>query len=133
MGKPRVPPPARKHGPAKGEGKGDAKGPGWGGPAKGPGNGSPPSPIQQAHAVRRDPEAMSLAALKTATREVRIAAVKEMLLGIVIDGTTEANKLAAIREFLNREEGLPVARNVNLNADDADKLTIVVRKFFDGD
>ena len=76
---------------------------------------------------------MSLAALKTATREARVAAVKEMLLGIAIDGTTEANKIAAATAFLNREEGLPVARNVNLNADDADKLTIVVRKFFDDD
>lgn len=118
MGKSRVPPPARQHGPAKGVGKGPAGGPGWGGEAKGQGNGSPVPPVGKvATEARADPHVRTLAALKRADRETRIAALKDVLLEIAIDGETENGRIAAANALLDREEGKPIARNMNLNRD----------------
>lgn len=129
MEKSRVPPPARKHGAAKGAGKGPGYGPGWGGPAKGAGNGSAPNDAAKARAAKLDPEARTLTALRRASREERIAALKDVLLEIAIDGETENGRISAANAYLDREEGKPVQRQVTADVEDARLVINVMTKF----
>ncbi len=53
----------------------------------------------------------------------RLEALYENLMEIALRGTTEANQLAATIALLNRLEGLPVARNVNMTTNSAANLS----------
>lgn len=109
------------------------KGAGWGGAAKGPGSGSPG--IHEAPELRltgaqpRDPEVKRVAALKAASREVRIAALKDVLLEIAIEGENDHARIAAANAYLDREEGKPVQRQVTADLDDAKLVINVMTKF----
>ena len=95
-------------------GNGAGKGAGWGGPAKGAGK-PPGSP--EAGRPPRD-----VAALKAASREARIEALKQKLADLAFNAQREETQLSAAVALLNREEGLPVARQISATVDSADKV-----------
>jgi hypothetical protein len=106
------------HKPSNGAGKGD----GWGGPAKGAGSG-PAKPFTAGNATRvafhtghGDPaKAKKRHALAT-EREARLAQLKDHLADLGLNADRQETQVSAIVAYLNREEGLPVAMNKNLNA-----------------
>ena len=112
-----MPPPARQHGPAKGVGKGPAGGPGWGGAAKGQGNGSPPGDLVQALAARSDPVAMMTAAERRERDERWAEEMLGVLHSVATRGEAEQSRVIAADKLLDRLQGKPIARNMNLNRD----------------
>jgi len=77
----------------------------------------------------RDPEVKRVAALKAASREDRIAALKDVLLEIAIEGENDHARIAAANAYLDREEGKPVQRQVAADLDDAKLVINVMTKF----
>lgn len=95
---------------------GPAKGSGWGGPAKG---------ASASRILPGDPDgiqAMSNDARVKALRERRITALKDKLENLAFHAQREETQLAAAVALLNREEGLPVARQISATVDDAAKV-----------
>ena len=90
---------------------GEAQGSGAGGPAQ------PFKPGNDVAAGRAPPDETRLAA-----RAKQAETVKDRLYTIATTGLHEMTQIAAGREFLNRVEGLPVARTIQLNTDDASEL-----------
>ena|SRR5215207_765535 len=93
------------------------QGPGWGGPAKGrsasrikPGD---PDGIQP---MSHDPRLLAKA-------EERTGILKDHLFGLALAAEREETQLAATVAFLNREEGMPIARHLNANVADPAQLT----------
>ena len=113
---PRTP---RNPGSGKPPCNGPATGAGWGGPARGAGNGNSRSVITPENtadlaALHGTPEVEAKRARRIATAEE----LKGVLSEIALDG--DAPHLARIQaadKMLNRIEGMPVQRNLNINAD----------------
>lgn len=85
--------------------------------------------MKAATAARHDPEALARAA---ARREVKVATREEMM-GIITDIARTSpyghERIAAVREWLDRTDGKSIARNLNAETD-PDKLVInVITKF----
>jgi hypothetical protein len=107
-------------GPAKGKGHGGpARGVhpvGWGGPARG----GPNRPAIKAgdgiQAMSNDPEIR-------ARNKQRVEDLKDHLYGLAKGAEREETQLAATIAFINREEGLPVARQIVANVADPNSLT----------
>ena len=76
-------------------------GAGWGGPAKGAGN-------HDAGPGRPRKEAAEVIAM---AKEARSAALKDQLLTLAFEAEREETQLQASVAYLNREEGMPVARH----------------------
>jgi hypothetical protein len=98
-------------------GNGPAKGAGWGGPAKG----------ASTSRIKAGPEGDAIRAMrwdpdKTVAREERIAALKAKLEDLAFNAEREETQLSAAVALLNREEGLPVARQISATVDSAEKV-----------
>jgi hypothetical protein len=107
------------HKPSNGAGKGD----GWGGPAKGAGSG-PAKPFTSGNATRvafhaghGDPAKAKMKRTLATEREARLAQLKDHLADLGLNADRQETQVSAIVAYLNREEGLPVAMNKNLNAE----------------
>lgn len=109
----RPPGPGRGHrikqgnGPASG---GPANGPGWGGPASGG-----PARGMEGLAMRNYKSVAERVAQR-ASKEARIEAMVNEIEGIAYSEEPATTRLSAAVAFLNRMEGLPVARNLNADA-----------------
>ena len=83
---------------------GPGKGEGWGGPAKGKGH----------RFVKGDTLAgrptKDVSAIKAATREERLTALKEHILELALTAERQETQLTAAVAYLDREEGKPVQR-----------------------
>jgi hypothetical protein len=107
-------------GPAKGKGHGGpARGVhpvGWGGPARG----GPNRPAIKAgdgiQAMSNDPDIR-------ARNLARVEELKDHLFGLAKGAEREETQLAAAVAFMNRVEGMPVARQVVANVADPSQLT----------
>jgi len=94
---------------------------GYGGPAKGSGSDAPSfSDSLQNQIIGAEPWSQHVRQSK-AEREARRAdqaeAVKDEIYRIATKGVREADRVNAGVAFLNRIEGMPVARNLNLNGE----------------
>ena len=119
-----------------------AAGAGWGGEARGAGKGGAHAPQVETKKRNRglnaadatgaittgtademvDRRGTSEGQQNTLSRQQRIAENCERMRGVLLDVATDADaphqaKVNAAMAYLNREEGMPVQRNVNLNAD----------------
>lgn len=104
--------PSSSKGAAKGSG-----GAGWGGPAKGAG-----SKRAKAPAIRTPKNNRGKKYDLTASEKA--AQVKEMLFSLATNKRQEGmTRIRAGEAWLNRHEGMPVARNVNINVDDISQLS----------
>lgn len=101
-------------------GNGAGKGAGWGGPAKGAGT-------RFAKGEAQPLQGKSNTAPVVSQREARIAALKDKLFALATDAAREETQLAAAVAYLNREEGLPVARQISATVDDARMVVEIVR------
>lgn len=106
-------------------------GDGWGGPAKGPGNGNPRQNfaggggndrVMDSRASRAPGEPSKYATDKERA-EARARELKDHLYHLARRAEREETQVRATEAWLNRHEGMPVARNVNLNVNDAERLT----------
>ena len=98
-----------KHNPKPASGI-PAKGEGWGGPAKG---------ASTSRIKPGDPDgiqALSRDASVADRREARIAALKAKLEDLAFNAQREETQLSAAVALLNREEGMPVARQITADA-----------------
>lgn len=114
-------------------------GAGRGGPAKGfvP---SPPAPFtadsetRQTETVAHLENGDAVEQVYRAKRRAERRAQKEIdeetaqdlrdhLRDMALRADTHANQIAASREWLNRHEGLPIARNINVSVDELSQLT----------
>jgi len=107
------------HKPSNGAGKGD----GWSGAAKGAGSG-PAKPFTSGNATRvafhtghGDPAKAKKRHTLATEREARLAQLKDHLADLGLNADRQETQVSAIVAHLNREEGLPVATNKNLNAE----------------
>jgi hypothetical protein len=94
-----------------------ARGSGWGGPAKGAHTHSPGS--VQPGEIRNPQGRFAMTAERQRERAEAKAKAKELkdhIYGLALTADREETQLAASIAWLNREEGMPVARNLNLNA-----------------
>ena len=95
----------------------DGNGPGWGGPAKGAKTVAdkpmpPPFTLgNQASAVERD-----------YSRRDKAQALKDHLYRLATEAEKEETQVRAAEAWLNRIEGTPVQRNINVSADDLSAL-----------
>ncbi len=94
---------------------------GWGGPANGPGS-SAPSFVDSLEnriggVAPLDPQVRQSKAEREAMRLEQAEAVKDEIYRIATNGVREADRVNAGVAFLNRIEGMPVARNLNLNGE----------------
>lgn len=94
---------------------------GWGGPANGPGS-SAPSFVDSLEnriggVAPLDPQVRQSKAEREARRLEQAEAVKDEIYRIATKGVREADRVNAGVAFLNRVEGMPVARNLNLNGE----------------
>lgn len=102
-------------------GNGSGKGQGWGGAAKGAGSKAPSftesleNRIDGAEAA--DPAVREWAAIKAMSREQQAELVKDEMLRISLKGEREGDRVVAGKAILDRIEGTPVTRNLNLNGD----------------
>lgn len=99
--------------PGNGAGKGD----GWGGPAKGAG-GPPikPGDPDGIQAMSNDPEVKAKAA-------DRAEELKDHLYKLALKAERQETQLAATVAYLNRAEGMPIARTVTATVADPNSLT----------
>ena len=101
-------------------------GSGRGGPAKGHGWGGPPKGASTTRIKLGDPEGIQ-ALSNDAEIKARAAARAETLLDhlfhLAMKGEREETQLAASVAYLNRVEGMPVARNLNQTVGDASQMT----------
>jgi hypothetical protein len=100
----------------KGAGKPGGAGKGWGGEAKGASASrftSEPQPMQgkawTADVVR--------------DREARLALLKDHLFNLATSADRQETQLSAAVAYLNREEGMPIARSVTTTVDDVSQLS----------
>jgi len=93
-------------------GNGAGKGDGYGGPARAPGDKqnlrTPFEPGNQVTHVRRGPEAAQ--------------ALKDHLFALATTAERQETQVTAAVAWLNRHEGTPIARNINLTPDDVTVL-----------
>ena len=105
---------------------------GWGGPAKGKGRGdgipkpwtkdTPTLTTKPGH--HPEPTPAKLSRMERAARDQEQAEqMRANLVNSALTGKTEKARVAASVAVLNRLEGMPLARNVNLNVNDASSLT----------
>ena len=99
---------------------GPATGKGWGGPAR-PGNGSPGMLIPGGATKA----ARETAAEKEARRAEQADRMRDILADIAENGEHDQVRIMAISAFLDRVEGRPVARNLNVDT----SMTVVVKRF----
>ena len=99
------------------KGNGPGMGHGWGGQAKGKSasNAEMHAQFEPGNAVAVGPHDMS-------DRD-RIAALKDNLYDLAFHADNEATRVQASTHLLNRLDGMPIARNINVNADDLSALS----------
>ncbi len=94
---------------------------GWGGPANGPGSSAPSFSDSLENRIGgvapADPQVRQSKAEREAKRLEQAEAVKDEIYRIATKGAREADRVNAGVAFLNRVEGMPVARNLNLNGE----------------
>lgn len=107
---------------------------GWGGPAKGAGKGGAAKPftidtptrvfktVIEARAERPS-GAVSGYELRKLINEERAQELKDHLYSIATTARHEITQVRAAEAWLNRHEGMPVARNLNINVDDVANLS----------
>jgi hypothetical protein len=100
-------------------GNGAGKGAGWGGPAKGAGTRFVKGQVQEG-------QGKGGTAPYVEKREERLAQLKDHLYTLAINAQREETQLAATVAFLNREEGMPVARQLTATTDEARLLRIEI-------
>ena len=101
-------------------------GPGRGGPAKGHGWGGPPKGASTSRIKPGDPEgiqALSNDAEIKACAAARAEALLDHLFHLAMKADRQETQLAASVAYLNRVEGMPVARNINRTVGDASQMT----------
>jgi hypothetical protein len=86
-----------------------AGGPGWGGPAKGAST-APAKPVALF-------QPGNPGAPPGIPRSEQAAILKDLLFGLATTSDNPAVQVRAAEALLNRIEGMPVARNININAD----------------
>lgn len=98
------------------------KGVGWGGPARGPGNGNPSFVDNPAvkFVGTPSPAVRMAVAEREALRRDQAEIVKDEMFRIATAGVREADRVNAGAAFLDRIEGKPVQRNVNLHGELSD-------------
>lgn len=104
---------------------------GWGGPAKGfvnkpprPfGASTPEYPTQTIPGGKGDPVKMSDRKMKRESDEIRAQGLRDLLHDIAQGGETDMVRVRAAEAWLNRHEGLPVARNISVTPDDIRSLS----------
>lgn len=107
--------PPLKRPPTSGTRKGN--GAGWGGPAQGSGTGGEPVAFEagnQAASGRQQPDL---------SKAERIARLQDNLEHLALYGENENVRVSASNHLLNRLDGMPIARNINVNADDLASLS----------
>ena len=117
----RPPGPGRGHRIKQGNGPesgGPANGPGWGGPA----SGSPAGGTE--NLTMRNYKSVGERVAQRQSREERVAEANEKLTHLMRGAELETTQLAAAVALLNRLEGLPVARNLNMQVNALDNLDI---------
>lgn len=102
-------------------GNGCGKGQGWGGPAKGAGSDAPSFSDSLENRIGGvepfDEQVRQSAAEREVMRKEQAEELKDELYRIGKHGLRESDRVPAITAFLNRVEGMPIARNVNLNTE----------------
>jgi hypothetical protein len=95
---------------------------GWGGPPKGA-----TKIVGKAPRFEKNNTAgvgnLSHAAPSAVQRKVNTNLVKGRILHLALNGEAEMTQLRACETYLNREEGMPVARSLNINIDDVTAMT----------
>ena len=100
----------------------DSQGTGWGGPAKGAGHGSPAAP--PVTGTRAGERKKATPAELVQERQARAQLLVDNLFNMAASKRYDPlTRIKATEAFLNREIGMPVARNLNLNMDDVSGLT----------
>ncbi len=112
-----------------GSGQGVGQGPGWGGPAKGAGVWSA-NPYTTHTPTRRtipggkgDPGKRAARDAKRLTQCAKADELRALLSDLAFFAEREETRLSAAIALLNRLEGLPVARNVNVAVNDISKMS----------
>jgi len=122
--------PAARHG----------NGAGWGGPKKGAGKGGEAKAFtaeslaphlrtpalgaeNRFSSLPRDERGHVVLSDKRAQAEARAEQLKDKLYDLALNAQREADQKAAAEAWLNRHEGMPVARNINANVDDISKMS----------
>lgn len=109
-----------------------AKGAGIGGPARHPQeatkkNGSPNTgvPLVPSFDSKTGRAAAQLGPNldKRAQRQKRAEEAEDKLYELFTSAERQETQLAAAKEYLNRVEGMPIARNINANVDDISRLS----------
>src|SRR6202000_10689 len=110
-------------------GNGQEHGPGWGGPAKGAGAG-PAEPFTADTPTRErlpggkgDLVKLSERADRKERDAENAQILKDHLAQLAVGAEAEITRVRATEAWLNRHEGMPVARNINLNVDDVRALS----------
>jgi len=96
------------YGPSSGESKGD----GWGGPAKGAGRVADPRAPLFGHGNKIAAGPHDMSGADTARR------MKAHIERLAFEAAREETQLSAAIAWLDRHEGKPIARNLNMDADD---------------
>lgn len=111
-------------------GNGIGQGAGWGGPARGAGRGGAARAYTAGCPTRRtfpggqgDPGKRVARDEERASRAATADELRAHLSHLAFHAEREETQLSAAVALLNRIEGLPVARNVNLAVDDLSRLT----------
>jgi hypothetical protein len=107
--------------PPGGEGHGPANGDGFWGDKKGASKAARASfkPGNQAAAGTHTPKGQGRAAM---TEKEKAEFARAHIFGLITAGTHEMTQLRAAEAFLNRVEGMPVARNITATTDDLSVL-----------
>ena len=116
-------------GTRRGNGSGHAsKGDGWGGPANGAGTQYVAGEVQPL-------QGQGNTAAVVASREARIARVRDKIFDLAENAQREETQLSAAIAYLNQELGMPIQRSINANVDDPKKVVIItgVRRAGDPD
>ncbi len=120
---------ARKPTSGTRHGNGQEHGDGWGGPAKGASKGdakpfTADTPTRQTIPNGRgDPAKMAARRSQKELDAERAQLLKDHLFTLATKAESEMVQKSASEAWLNRHEGMPIARNVNLNVDDVRGLS----------
>jgi hypothetical protein len=101
-------------------GNGAGKGEGWGGPAKGA------STSRYVEGETQPMQGKSRTSEVVRSREERLAALKDKIFDLASSAEREETQLAAAIAYLNREEGLPIARQLTATTDENRLLRIEI-------
>ena len=111
-------------------GNGQEQGAGWGGPARGAGTGGAAAAFTADSKTRHrrpggagDPVKMEERRHQKQIDAENAQLLKNHLLTLATKAEAEIVQVRATEAWLNRHEGMPVARNINLNTDDVRDLT----------